>query len=367
MSSAGYRCSWSSRLDHYVLLRKALQVESRQERRVTLADVGRAAGVSPGTVSRAINGSGQLAAATKERVLVAAERLGFTPNALAQALLTGRSFTVGLLTTDSIGRFTIPLMLGVEDALSAGKIALLLCDARDDPIRESHYVNAMLARGVDGIIVTGRRCDPRPPLPDLPVPVVYAVAPSTNPADSSVTPDEAAGAKLAVRHLLATGRRHIAHITGPMHHWVSRVRADAAIEELTAAGTALTGDVLFGEWSESWGQQALALLLHSYPDTDAIFCGSDQIARGVADGLRDAGRVIPDEIAIVGFDNWDVMVAGCRPPLTTVDRNLRQVGRCTAERLLDAISGEHRPGTQRLPCHLVVRESTRIGPPRVLT
>jgi LacI family transcriptional regulator len=254
-------------------------------------------------------------------------------------------------------------MLGVEDTLSTGKITIMLCDARDDPIRESHYVSAMLARGVDGIIVTGRRIDPRPPLPDLPVPVVYAVAPSTDPLDTSVTPDEEGGARLAVQHLRATGRRHIAHITGPRHHWASRVRADAAIEELAGVGLTLTGDVLFGEWSESWGRQALALLLHSQPHTDAIFCGSDQIARGVSDALREAGRGVPGDIAIVGFDNWDVMVAGCRPPLTTVDRNLRQVGRHSAERLLAAISGEPLPGTQRLPCRLVVRDSTGIRIP----
>jgi LacI family transcriptional regulator len=330
-------------------------------RPVTLGDVARAAGVSPATVSRAINGRGQLSRETRERVLVVADRLGFAPNALAQSLLAGRSFTVGLLTTGSIGRFTMPLMLGIEDALSAGKIAVLLCDARDDPIRESHYVTAMVARRVDGIIVTGRRCDPRMPLADLPFPVVYAVAPSSDPADTSVTPDEEGGARLAIRHLRATGRRRVGHITGPAHHWASRVRASAAVDELAAGGQALAGEVLFGEWSEAWGRQALPLLLHAHPDTDAVFCGSDQIARGVSDAIREVGRVVPDDVAIVGFDNWDVMVAGSRPPLTSVDRNLRQLGRYAAERLLAAIAGEHVPGTQRLPCRLVVRESTGVA------
>lgn len=327
---------------------------------MTLTDVARAAGVSPGTVSRAVNGRGHLAPETRERVLVVAERLGFTPNALAQALLAGRSFTVALITTDSIGRFTVPLVLGVEDALSMGKIGVFLCDARDDPIRESHYISAMLARRVDGIVVSGRRCDPRPSLGDLPVPTVYVVAPSTDPADASVTSDEEGGARLAIQHLRATGRRHIGHITGPMHHWVSRVRADAAIDELAAAGMTLAGEVLFGEWSESWGRRALSLLLHLQPDVDAVFCGSDQIARGVADALREAGRLVPDDVAIVGFDNWDVMAADCRPPLTTVDRNLRQVGRYATQRLLAAISGDYAPGTERLPCRLVVRESTGV-------
>jgi LacI family transcriptional regulator len=299
---------------------------ANRTRQVTLTDVAREAGVSPGTASKALNGRGNLAPETRARVLVTAERLSFTPNGLAQALLGGRSFTVALITTDSIGRFTMPLVLGAEDALSVGKMGVFLCDARDDPIRESHYINAMLARRVDGIIVTGRRNDPRPSLGDLPVPVVYAVAPSADPADASVAPDEEGGARLAVQHLRVTGRRHVGHITGPRHHWASRARADAAISELAAAGMTLAGEVLYGEWSESWGRRALSLLLHSQPDVDAVFCGNDQIARGVADALREAGRVVPDDVAIVGFDNWDVMAAECRPPLTTVDRNLRQVG-----------------------------------------
>src|SRR5439155_22407846 len=117
-------------------------------------------------------------------------QLGFKPNARARGLPTGRRYTVGLITTDSFGRFTIPIMLGAEDALGAGQISVFLCDGRGDPIREQHYIRTLMARRVDGIIVTGRRIDPRPPISTrLSVPVVYAMTQSSDPADCSLIPD----------------------------------------------------------------------------------------------------------------------------------------------------------------------------------
>jgi LacI family transcriptional regulator len=101
------------------------------------------------------------------------------------------------------------------------------------------------------------------------------------------------------------------------------------------------------------------MLLRSAPGLDAVFCGNDQIARGVADTLREAGRAIPDDIALVGFDNWGVIAAACRPPLTTVDMNLRELGRSAGERLLAAIDGRPGKGVEELPCSLVIRESSR--------
>jgi LacI family transcriptional regulator len=333
---------------------------ARQLRPTTISDVAALARVSIGTASKALNGRGQLRAETRDRVIAAAEQLGFQPNALARALLARRTFTVGLITTDSFGRFTIPIVLGAEDALGAGQISAFLCDGREDPIREKHYVNTLLARQVDGIIVTGRRADPRPPIgANLPVPVVYAMAQSTDSSDCSLVPDDEQGGRLAAEHLLATGRTRIGHITGPERFVAARLRAKGLELALTAAGRQLAGPgVLYGEWSEAWGRQATQVLLQSTPDLDAIFCGSDQIARGVADMLRELGRRVPDQIALVGFDNWEVMAATCRPPLTTVDMNLTRLGRSAADRLLAAIDGEPTHGLETMPCQLVVRESS---------
>ena len=329
-------------------------------RRWTITDVAQRAGVSVGTASKALNGRGNLRAETRSRVFRAADSLGFEPNALARSLLAGRSFTVGLLTTDSFGRFSIPVMLGAEDALGEGRVSVFLCDGRGDPDRERRYLRTLLSRRVDGIIVAARRVDPRPPVgSDLPVPVVYAMAQSEDRQDLSVLPDDEGGGFLAVDHLVKMGRRNIAHISGPEHFEAARRRAKGATAAMAAAGgDSAGGQVLFGEWSEAWGREATGRMLDSGPGLDAIFCGSDQIARGAADELRERGRRIPEDVALVGFDNWDVMAEACRPPLTTIDPNLAEVGRIAARELLAAIEGNAPGGIRTVACNLVVREST---------
>src|ERR1700735_3507868 len=145
-------------------------------KRATIKDVAADAGVSIGTASKALNGQGRWRPETRERVAEAARRLGFAPNPLAQALLAGRTYTVGMITTDSFGRFSIPVMLGGEDALGAGQMSVCMCDPRDDPEGERRYVKMLTARRVDGLIVTGRRIEPRPPGgPRIGIPVVYAM------------------------------------------------------------------------------------------------------------------------------------------------------------------------------------------------
>jgi hypothetical protein len=189
----------------------------------------------------------------------------------------------------------------------------------------------MLAdRRVDGLIVTGRRIEPRPAVDaGLGIPVVYAMTqPDGGELDGpAVLPDDVGGGAAAGTHLLETGRRHIAHITGPERFLAARLRAQGLRDALTRAGVVLPpGEVLYGEWSERWGREAAGMLLRRSPGTDAIFCGSDQIARGVGDALRAAGRRVPDDIALVGFDNWGPMALGADPPLSSVDMCLEDVG-----------------------------------------
>jgi LacI family transcriptional regulator len=324
-----------------------------------ISDVARLAGVSVGTASKALNGRAGASEATRRRVRAAAEQLGFRPNAMARGLPSGRSFTVGLVTTDSFGRFTIPIMLGAEDALGAGELAVLLCDTRDDPDREARYVEMLAARDVDGIIVTGRRTEPRPPLAGKPgCPVVYAFTPSSQAEDCSVIVDEVGGTQLAVGHLLAGGRRRLGVITGPRSHRSARVRASAARRAMRTAGASLVAPPRFGRWEEATGRQAAAELLAVAPELDGLVCGSDMIARGAIDGLRERGRTVPEDVAVVGFDNWEVMARSSRPPLTTIDMQLGELGRTAAELLREAIDGHPRPGRRVLPCSLVVRDST---------
>jgi LacI family transcriptional regulator len=323
-------------------------------RTATIRDVAALAGVSVGTASKALNGRGSLRADTVDRVRRASEQLDFRPNPAARSLHAGRTFTVGMITTDTIGRFSIPLLIGAEDTLGAGQISVLLADARDDPIRERHHLKVLLGRRVDGIIVTGRRAGSRPSLgPDLNVPVVYAFLASADERDCSVVPDEAAGARLIAAHLRALGRRRIAIITGPEHHHSARVRAEAA-----TTGLDLVTPPLYGAWSEAWGRQGVGILLAQGHDVDAVICGSDQIARGAGDALRESGHPVPAEVALTGFDNWDVMTLASRPPLTSVDMDLEGLGRTAAQLLLDAIDGRPSPGLHLHPPKLAIRDST---------
>ncbi|MGJ7440646.1 LacI family DNA-binding transcriptional regulator [Aquipuribacter sp. MA13-6] len=331
------------------------------QRPSTLSDVARLAGVSIATASKALNGRRQVRAETRERVIAAAERLSFSPNALARGLIAGRTGTVGLLTSDLEGRFSIPVLLGAEDAFGSGKTSVLLCDARGDSIRESHHLRALLSRRVDGLIVVGASTDSRASIGrDLPVPVVYAYAPSDDPDDLSLVADNLAAGRMAVRHLLDCGRTRIAHITGDPGYGASQDRARGALAELAAAELPLVGGrVFFGSWSEAWGRGATRMLLEQHEDIDAIFAGSDQIARGVLDALHEAGRDVPRDVAVIGFDNWQIFAANSRPPLSSIDMSLETLGRIAAQRLFAAIDGaELGSGVESLPCRLVPREST---------
>lgn len=341
----------------------ATEETATRPRTATLRDVATLAGVSVATASKALNGRSNVHPDTRRRVVEAAERISFTPNTLAQAILTGQTGTVGLLANDLDGRFGLPILMGAEDAFGAGKMSVFLCDARDDAIREQYHLKALLGRRVDGLIVVGSNTDPRASLGrDLPVPVVYAYAPSTDALDSSVIPDNVNAGGLAVEHLVATGRTRIAHISGDVNYAAARDRAKGALGALAAAGLELAGErVRYGSWTEAWGRAATHTLLSQNLDLDAILCGSDQIARGAMDVLRDRGIDVPREISVMGFDNWQILTSGARPELTSVDMNFEMLGRRAARRMFDAIGGEDSPGVETMPCRVVVRGSTTLG------
>lgn len=329
-------------------------------RAATVRDVAKLAGVSPGTVSKVLNGVGQLSPVTRAKVQEAAAALEFQPNHTARSLASGRTFTVGVITSDSFGRFTIPVMLGIEDSLAAGQVSTMLCDGRGDPVRENQLLDRLLSRQVDGLVVTGRRRDPRPSLGKVPVPVVYVLSESLDPADLSLTYDDEQGTGLAAHHLLSIGRRNLAYVGGPERHLASRLRRFGVERALAAEGLELDPHLaMYGQWSESWGRSAANIVVHSGRTVDGIVCASDQIARGVLDGLRELDVQVPGDIAVVGFDNWDIMVNGSRPGLTTVDPHLESLGREAATRLLAAIQGGEPPegAIVSRPCELIIRES----------
>ncbi len=331
------------------------------ERPASIRDVARLAGVSPGTVSKVLNNNPGIASKTRDRVLQASRRLDYRPNELARGIFAGRSFTVGLLTSDSFGRFSGPIMAGAEDALGRGQLSVIICDSRGDVDREKSHLSALLGRRIDGLIVTGRCSNPRPPLAArLPFPVVYAHTPSASDDDLSIVVDDEGAGRAAAEHLLDVGRRQIAHITGPWDFDAVRKRAKGLTTTLEEHGVALRGRPMARYWCESWGREAVRAILDDTPDVDAIYCGSDLLARGVADALREAGRAVPDDIAIVGTDNWKLMAQATRPALTTIDMNLSEVGRRSAQALVQAIGGATAARQRVVPSTLVVRASTGL-------
>jgi LacI family transcriptional regulator len=179
--------------------------------------------------------------------------------------------------------------------------------------------------------------------------------------EPAVLPDDYGGGQIAARRFIQAGRSRVGHITGPERFLCARKRASGFCEVIQGAGGDFSPhEVLYGEWSERWGREGTHILLRESPDVQAIFCGSDQIARGVAETLRLLGRRVPQDIALIGFDNWEPMAMGSAPPLSSIDMCLEDVGRTAAEHLLAAINDTPSHGTHIVPCRLVERESSGL-------
>jgi LacI family transcriptional regulator len=336
------------------------QGEYAVSQHVTLHDVARAAGVTVGTASKAMNGRGKLRLETRERIRNEARRLGFRFRELEEDVLGGQHAMIGVLTSDIYGRFGLPLLMGIEKAFGTRPVSAVLC-AMSDQTKEPLHLQTLLERKVDGIVVSARREDLRLPidLGQAHLPVVYAHTQVTEPNALCVLPDDAQGARLAIEHLIHIGRRQFAHITGPNYFQAVRLREEAMRQVLAEHAIPLFEQrVLSGPWQESWGYTAAQYLIKQDQSIDALFCGSDQLARGAVEALHEQGVRVPDDVAVVGFDNWEPIACATRPALTTVDMNLEAVGHYVGQCLLDLLAGKLLSGTVRLPCNLIVRESS---------
>jgi LacI family transcriptional regulator len=338
------------------------QPELQSRSAPTIRDVARMAGVSIGTASKALNGGGRLSQETRDKVTRVAREINYRPNDLAQSLHRAQSRTIGIISNDSFGRFSFPIVEALEGRLAGEGIAVFMCNATDDSEKERQHLDQLLGKRVDGLVVTARRADKRVPIGPLApgLPVIYVFSQADDPNSLSLLPDDEGGAALGVKHLIEIGRKRIAHITGPEHFEAVRLRKKGYLGALAAAGLRPEpGFYLSGVWSEEWGRNAVARLFDAKKKRpDALFCGNDQIARGAADALRERGLAVPQDVAIVGFDNWEVMTLASRPPLTSVDMNLRALGREAGDRLVEMIQGKRVRSVLRLPCSLVVRQST---------
>jgi LacI family transcriptional regulator len=325
---------------------------------ITLSDVAAAAGVSLSTASKALNGTDRISEATREHVRVTADRLGFRHNALARSFARGRSQTIGVLTHRASNPFTRVVLATAATELGAKEQAILLYDARmgDRDVTES--ILQLRARRIDGVIVIGTSTSFRTPslTGRFDVPVINAFTVSEDPQDTTITADDFAIGRLAITHLLSSGRRRIAHITAEPHDMAAQRRAEGAAEILADAGLEWAAPVRFGHWREEWGEQAAAELLAQVPDVDAIFCGSDAIGRGIERVVRAAGRQVPGDIALIGVDNWESLMHDQRGTrhLTTIDVGLEEIGRLVADRILE---GDLEPGIQYVEPHVVIADT----------
>ncbi len=328
---------------------------------VTLKDVAAVAGVSVSTASRVLNGTGRVSEETRERILLAARRLRFQPNALARSFATGRSLTVGILAKSALSTFTMPVLIGATAVLGAEDLAALTYNMSVSRAKQDEQLAKLLSRHVDGILVIGdgMRERTRSVTANFTVPVVYVFGPSDDDDDVVFVPDNRQAGRLAGEHLLSLGRRHIAHITASADAAADE-RAAGLHEVLAAAGVELVGGApLRGDWTTEWGTHAMRRLLESGQRVDGVFCGDDWIALGASAALRDAGLRTPDDVALIGFDNIGTLVDRPAHLLSTIDPQLSELGEAAALHLLDAMrGGPVLSGHQLLPCVLVPGEST---------
>ena len=330
----------------------------------TLEQVAALAGVSRATVSRVVNGSPKVSPVVRAQVERAVAKLGYVPNRAARSLVTRRADSVALVVSESRARFFSEpffagMVRGVSAALTETGVQLLLLIAQDLPDRRrlQRYV---VGGHVDGVLLASLHGDD--PLPGAleraGVPAVLVGRPTGPALVSYVDADNRGGAGKAVEHLARRGHRRIATITGPLDMGVGLDRLDGYRDGLAAAGLAGDEDLVeLGDFTEEGGAAAMArLLARPGPPVDAVFAASDLMAAGALLALRAAGRRVPDDVAVVGFED-SVVARYAQPPLTTVRQPIEEMGRQATRLLLARAAGEPTGMHLILDVELVVRAS----------
>ncbi|WP_225842518.1 LacI family DNA-binding transcriptional regulator [Streptomyces albus] len=337
----------------------------------TLEQVAARAGVGRGTASRVINGSPRVSERTRAAVQAAVAELGYVPNRAARALAAGSMDAIALVVPEQENRlFAEPyfseILRGVSTELAETDMQLLLTLIRDERGRE-RFRQYAAAHRVDGVLLVSVHGDD--PLPDLlrdiGMPAVISGRRSHDEHVPYVDSDNLLGAQLAVEHLIGRGRRKVATVTGPLDMYAARCRLDGYHEALRAAGRPDGHLVEEGDFTEEGGHRAMRLLLEREPGLDAVFCASDVMAAGARIALREAGREVPDEVALVGFDD-SAVARHMDPPLTTVRQPIEEMGRAMVRMLLGLMTGRRERAVRDtvgqhhlvLPTELVRRRSS---------
>ncbi|MER7461117.1 LacI family DNA-binding transcriptional regulator [Micromonospora sp. NPDC126480] len=329
--------------------------------RPTLEAVARRAGVSRATVSRVVNGSTTVAEPIREAVRRAVAELGYVPNLAARSLVTQRTDSIALVMPEAATRVfsddqVFPgIIRGAAQELEAADKQLVLMLA-GSPAGHERVERYTTGRHVDGVLFASLHgADPLPGrLARLGIPVVCSGRPLDGADVPYVDVDHLGGVTRAVRHLLDSGRRRIASIAGPQDMVAGIERLAGYRETVTAAG--LPERVAFGDFTRESGAAAMRQLLADHPDLDAVFAASDLMAHAALRTLREAGRRVPDDVAVIGFDDIET-AAYTEPPLTTVRQPIQEIGRQMTRQLLRLAAGEPIEPTVILPTELILRES----------
>lgn len=329
--------------------------------RPTIYDVARLAGVSTATVSRALNGTGQIAPGTRATIEAAVEQLGYRPNSIARSLVTKSTQTIALLLPDISNPFYAALVSGIQHSVLSRDHTMLLCTTEGDPEREEQYLRLLRAKQVDGALVDGLVLPP-----DRIARFVrdgFPIVCLDRDIDSNSIPlvqvDNRLGGRLAAEHLVALGHTRIAHVTGASALRISEDRLEGYRGALLDAGIEPDpGLVAEGRFTEEGGFEAARSLLAASPDLTAIFAANDLSALGVLNAIAESGRRVPDDVSIVGFDDLRLS-AFTSPPLTTVKQPADEIARLATEILIGLTRGEQvRQMRHLLEPSLVVRSST---------
>lgn len=339
------------------------------KRRVTIKEIAKEAGVSTQTVSRVMNHRPDVAPETRQRVQEIIDRWGYQPSYIARSLIQGHSYTLGVVGYGLEYFGPSRTLSGIEQQANESGYALLLSLIRQPGNNDvEQLLRDMLARHVEGIIwavpeIGGNRDWIRKEAPQLSVPVVFlSMQPHLNL--SVVAVDNRSGGRMATKHLLDQGHQDIGLITGPLDWWEARQRQFGWKDALKEAGITIEDNlVVEGDWTPVSGDRGLRRLLEQRPDLGAVFVCNDQMAMGALQAAHQMGRRVPEDLALVGFDDIPES-AYFYPPLSTVRQNMDMLGCCAVRELARMIGASQQgkgvvePRIILLQPELIIRESS---------
>jgi len=336
------------------------------EKRVTLHDVAKVAGVSASTVSRALKDDRRITPEVIQKVKKIASELGYVPNITARSLKTGRSQTIGLLVRDISDEWSAAVIPAVEEECSNFKYALLLSNSDSDIQREQYYLNILKQRNVEGVLIlTPLSSDQASYLQKAnEIPIVLVDTFLSEPKLNAITVDHELGSHISTSHLLDLGHHKTAFISGPLDISPSRQYRHGYYRALKERG--IPEDMgLFIDQKRidvEHGYRAMQNILEKYPGITAVATGSDLMAAGAMKAVKDRGLAIPEDISIIGYDDIP-MSSFLSPALTTIRQDRGVLGRLAVEMLMEVIEG-HSTGPKQItiPPKFVLREST--SPPK---